>query len=102
MPVPANVASGFPRLAIRTARPSDVPDHHQPDHLVVNETFTPVLEVHRDPVADNRLNLPDSPVRALGMPDECARNKTEHHGLSRNCYATVNLHETAEAYIPFP
>jgi hypothetical protein len=52
---------------------------HQLDDGPVDENLSGVLEVHGDPVADHRLDLPQSPVGPVGMAHELAGGE---HGVS--------------------
>lgn len=45
-------------------------------HGRVDELLAGVLEVHRHAMAVDRLNLPDAPIRAVGMGDEVPRSKS--------------------------
>ena len=42
----------------------------EPDHSVVNHLLSCIFEIDGDAVADNRLNLSDTPVGALGVTHE--------------------------------
>ena len=51
----------------------------QADNAVVNHAFTTMLEIHSHRSADDRLNLPHPPSRAVGMKDKRTRDKIVLH-----------------------
>src|SRR5258706_16153878 len=83
MPSPATIAS--PNWSGRAMAPSSSTSirlkisaglsigWHQLDDVAVDQQLAGILEIDRDAVLDDRLDLPEAPVRPLGMADEIAR-----------------------------
>jgi histidine phosphotransferase ChpT len=53
---------------------------HQEDPGAVDDNLACVLEIHRDPIADHRLHLPQPPLGLAGVPYEAARLEKFVHG----------------------
>ena len=54
-------------------------EHFELDHSRVNQNFSCILEIHRHPVADRRLDLTQPPIRALRVPYELAGLDERRH-----------------------